>query len=353
MLLMDGSLVIRTDANPSIGSGHVVRCVSIAREARLRGLQVLFAVSDKKSQEVVEGRGETAVIVGGDPRSFNERDAHTVADFAQRVQAVSVLVDSYAVSHSFMDRLHRRCHDSGSQLVYIDDVYTFSEGFVPDPIPWSLDVVINYGFIFSEDQYRNLYGPNVRLCIGPRYAPVRKEFHNAGYIVRNDVGRILITSGSTNPNRTLERMVEGCRLASVDAALDVIVGGQADFDDHVLDGLDATIHRGVSNLAPIMKRADIAISAAGSTLYELACVGVPTIAVPIAENQMGNIRGFDSLGLGLGVAELNWASAAVASDLDTLVRDSRMLRYLSKRMTSCIDGAGARRMLNEFGFLMH
>ena len=97
MLLMDGSLVIRTDANPSIGSGHVVRCVSIAREARLRGLQVLFAVSDKKSQEVVEGRGETAVIVGGDPRSFNERDAHTVADFAQRVQAVSVLVDHCAV----------------------------------------------------------------------------------------------------------------------------------------------------------------------------------------------------------------------------------------------------------------
>lgn len=349
---MNGLLVIRTDANPSIGSGHVVRCVSIAREARLQGLQVLFAVSDERSQEIVEGRGEAAVIVGGDPRSFNEHNALAVADCAQRMQATSVLVDSYAISHSFMDRLHRCCSDVGSRLVYIDDAYTFSEGFVLDPLPWSLDMVINYGFGFSEDQYRHLYGPDVRLCIGPRYAPVRKEFQGAEYTVKDNVERILITSGSTNPNRTLERMVEGCRLASVDAALDVVVGGQADFDDHTLDGLNAAIHRDVSNLASIMKRADIALSAAGSTLYELACVGIPTIAVPIVENQMGNIRGFGSLGLGLGVVELNWTSAAVASALNTLAHDSRVRRSLSKRMTSCVDGAGARRMLDELGFLL-
>lgn len=329
---------MRVDCGPGIGAGHLMRCLSVAREAEPLGAEVTFLVSGPESASLAASSGINAMQVGGDPFVLGCEDAGRILELANPGDAV--LVDSYAVSDEFFGALAGR----GLRVAYMDDRYLFSAGALDRPRRWDIDVVVDYGFRVEELGYGDVYaGAATRLLLGPRYAPVRRGFREAAARRgRDGVQHILVTSGSTNPDRSLERMVEGC-LSACGLPLDVIVGALSEFDGSPFPSDRVSVHRGVGDLAPLMARAALAVAAAGSTLYELSCVGVPTVACPIVENQRGNAKGFSRSGLGISLGS-GWTADDVKNAVASLDGDQAAARRFHEAMLGAVDGRGSRRI---------
>ena len=338
------SIVVRLDANSKIGSGHAMRCLSVVAEMEALGAEVVFAVSDDESAEFVEARGGMVHVLGGAWSELGDEDAIALARFCHERDAVALLVDTYAATLQFFEQLRERL-DEAIRVAYIDDLYAFDTGRQNYPLKLDVDAVVNYGFGASREVYRAVYESSVDLLIGPSFAPVRPSFK---VIARNRTGafqRVLVTAGSTNPYQALERMVEGVLAVLPDACIDVVQGPLADFDLPGLSIDQVHIRKGVRDLAPLMQRADLAVSAAGSTLYELACAGVPTLACPSVENQIPNAVGYGCSGAGRALTTLSWGSKDVADRLSALLAepDFAHMPHMGRKL---VDGQGASRIAN-------
>lgn len=304
------TVYFRVDGDSSIGAGHIVRCVSIAQEVEAQGGKAVFVSTNEESVKILQKYNFGPLLVGGDSRQFGKFDAQKLASVMN--EGATVLVDSYGVTDEFFDT----CADLGLKVAYIDDMYTFETGSLSDPVRRNARMLINYSFGFSEEDYDNVYkGTSTKLLIGPKYAPVRKVFREkvGQYQVRDKVENVLITTGSTNPNKSLEKMAQGCRDALSDAHISVVVGPNASFDGSLVSKLNLHLIKGATDLSEYMLASDLVISAAGTTLYELYTLGVPTIAVPIVENQLANVRGFKKMGYGLTLVSLSWNAINISN----------------------------------------
>ena len=333
------AVFIRLDGNATIGSGHAMRCLSVANELQKLGVCVRFLVSDEDSRAFVAQRGIQAEAVGGNPLRFVAEDGSRLAAAVGRGSVV--LVDSYAVTPEFFEAAAA----AGAKIAYLDDTYTFERGVLEQPVPYRVRMVLNYGFGFSQSQYEAVYAQTgTKLLIGPRYALVRDLFQPlaGSFEVRSNVERVLVTSGSTNPNGVLERMAAGCVKALPHAQVNVVVGGAAEFDAALVPG-PVVEHRNITNMAPLMTQADLVVSAAGTTLYELCILGAPTVAVPIVDNQLINIQGFSRLQLG-EVLGLGWTPDDVSHAVGKLAESQVYRQNLHQRMCSLVDGTGAARV---------
>lgn len=344
-----GSLLIRADANRRIGSGHAMRCSAVAAEAVRLGCGAVFAVSDEGSAAFAEGLGFPARILPGDARSLGREDAMRLAGLAEELEASCLLVDSYAATDAFFDGLGvaRR---QGVTVACIDDLFTFEEGYRTAPLPRNVDAVVNYSFSASEAAYARAYdGSSADLLIGPTYAPVRRQFRCGPRACRPEVRRILVTTGSTNQGGLLEGLVEACLNAAPEVHVAVVVGKMASYDGPAGGRVD--VLRDVAGMAALMEDADLALSAAGSTLYELAAMGVPTVAVASTENQSLNADGFERLALGPVVLfeEGRFAGGDLGSIVSNLVEDLSARAAMAERGSSVVDGRGAERIVRTLG----
>ena len=334
-----GKMWIRADGGPGIGAGHLMRCLSVSLAAQNAGVDVSFLVSNQWSAQFLASSGVKCAHLDGDSFVLGLDDANRILKHARPHDAV--LVDSYAVSDAFFDGLS----GNGLRIAYIDDRYLFAGGALECPRFWNVDFIIDYGFSADKCSYEDVYaGSRTGLLLGPRYAPVRQVFSESRLHRKQcSTNRVLISCGSTNPKLALEKMVEGC-LAGCDLHLDVVIGALAEFNEELFSTNRITVHRGVRNLAPFMERSAFAISAAGMTLYELSCVGVPTIACSIVDNQTGNTNGFRALGLGVSLNN-DWKVADVKSAVASLVEDKTVLDRIHSAMIETVDGHGAERIV--------
>ena len=321
-----------------------MRCSAVAREIMRFGGEVLFAVSDDESARFVRSMGFSVHILPGDMRSLGRGDGQRLADLADKVGAKCVLVDTYAVTGAFFDALcpFRR---QGGRVAYLDDLFTFRRSYHTEPQERPVDVVVNYSFSASADAYDRVYGNSSVLClVGPTYAPVRSQFRHRSRVCDPKVHKILVTSGSTNKDGLLENLVGVCLRTVPTARVTVIVGKMAVYTGPRGGRID--VLRDVSDMASVMEDADIALSAAGSTLYELATVGVPTVAVASTDNQSLNAEGFEKMGLGPVVRyeEERFVGGDLTAIVSILIEDDDTRAVMAKRGSSIVDGQGASRI---------
>ena len=173
-----------------------------------------------------------------------------------------------------------------------------------------------------------------------------ERFVGVGRNPTSGVSNILVTTGSTNPAGSLERIVRACRMAFPSARVKATVGRFAHFDAGMYGFGQKRVKllHGVSDLAPLMREADLVVSAAGTTLYELCAAGVPSFAVPIVENQLENARGFAEAGCGGALLDLNWAEKELVEGLRSIA-GIEVRRSFCSRMRSVVPGDGARKIV--------
>ncbi|MBL8825804.1 MAG: UDP-2,4-diacetamido-2,4,6-trideoxy-beta-L-altropyranose hydrolase, partial [Planctomycetaceae bacterium] len=185
--------------------------------------------------------------------------------------------------------------------------------------------------------------------ISPEVLQVRQQFRDVPKLA----ARLIVTTGGGNPGGVRESIVAAIETVTGpqrDLTFDVtvVVGPLDDADESLIPAGSRhrwTITRNPANLAELMNQADLAISTAGVTLAELACLGVPTIAVIAAENQTAAARALGKLGaieLAGTVEEL--ADGRLTKLIERLARDPSRRKQLATTAQQLIDGDGVKRI---------
>lgn len=334
-------LLIRVDADRRTGTGHVMRCLALAHAWRDSGGEACFAMASVP--EALEGRVADEgmdVVRLGTPSAESDDAAATLA-VLRRLDCSRLVVDGYR----FGDTYQEAVRGSDVRLLFVDD-YGHAERY-------TADLVLNQNLYATEELYRNR-APYTRLLLGARYALLRREF--AAWSSRSpeqgrDGRRVLVTMGGSDPDNVTLAVLHALESVAEPRLEVTVVAGPA--NAHVQSLRDAAARSphevrllvGVSDMPELMSEADLAVTAAGSTCWELAFMGVPSITVILAENQEPIARSLEDAGVARNAGwgrELEPRALGVA--VAALVGDLAARTTMAERARSLVDGLGASRV---------
>lgn len=341
---VNGRLLIRTDANTRVGIGHVMRCLSLAQAWQDAGGHAIFVMPPELpglESTLKSGRMEVVHLLA---RSGETDDAIETANLARQVGAAWVVLDGY----HFNAEYQRIMNDSGLRLMLIDDTGNHDHYYAR--------IVLNQNLHAKEGLYRRKES-YTQLLLGTRYALLRREFlkwREERREIPEVAHRLLITLGGGEQNEVILKVIHALRQVKGLEALVLLGGKDPDsrkLESH-LDGALSTF-RIVNDLASMPERmawADMALSAGGSTCWELAFMGLPSLVLVLAENQRPVAESLESRGVALN---LGWHALLSESDLvaalSGLIRDYTRRRQMSERGRQLVDGQGAARVVSILG----
>ncbi len=338
----EGTLLIRADANPGMGTGHVMRCLALAQSWQDEGGTAVCAMADP-CPWVRERLMKESVEILRISAPGTEEDARQTAEVARRQAAVWVAVDGYQFGADYQ----RTLKSAGFKILFLDD-YGHA-GY------YCADLVLNQNVSASESAYEHRE-PYTRLLLGPRYCLLRREF-NAWQGWRREVApsghRVLVTMGGSDPKNVTERAIAALNSIKDDnLEATVVVGGsnpRPELLERVAAGVGNKIvlRRDISNMAELMAWADVAVSAAGTTCWEMCLMGLPALLVDLAENQTPVARELDRRGCAIHLGSLpDVSSGKIAEQVDRLLRSEEERQAISLRCRELVDGKGARRVVS-------
>jgi len=302
-------IIIRCDASISIGSGHLIRCRTLARELQRRGAEISFLCRRQPGDLIALLERDFPVMVlpeqplvpcdGLEGRDLygawlgctQEQDAAQCLDALAEagIKSVSWLVtDHYGLDAIWETELISGLAggDPPPMLLVIDDLADR---------PHQADLLLDQNFFgeATEHRYRGLVLPQCHQLLGPHYALLGPEYAQLHPLVppRTELRRVLVFFGGVDPaNLTAQALEALLDPVVTDLAVDVVLGLQSPHRSSVEELVDVrpntTLHGPKASLAGLIARADLAIGAVGATTWERACLGLPCISVPLASNQI-------------------------------------------------------------------
>lgn len=335
-------IYIRTDMNRIIATGHIMRCLAIADAAKTLLEDTTFILSDEQAEDYIKDKGYRTIVLHT-PWDNMESELSIIEELIKRENIRTLFIDSYQVTDSYLKALSKI-----TRVVYLDDLNAFS---------YPVAGIVCYASYWKKFEHSKNY-PNTGLLLGTKYAPLRDAFTKvAPKQIKEKVESILLLSGGTDEYQILENVLKSLDLNEF-LEITVICGRYyREYETLVARYRvweNVHIYQSVNDIENYMKQADLAISAGGTTLYELCACGTPTISFAIADNQLENVHQFDEDGVIAYAGDIRCDD--VVSNVVKLVRkyskDKTHREYRSKKMQSLIDGQGAYRiakaLMNDF-----
>lgn len=276
------NILFRADGNARIGAGHVMRCLALGMAAKQLGVQCKYITADDSFKNIIVRYGFENMILHTDYTDM-ECELLQMGSLIEQFHPDAVVVDSYYVTEEYLKALKKKV-----TLAYIDDIKKFV---------YPVDYLINYNAGAIKLNYATWYKENdvaqPRLLLGERYVPLRREFQN---IVTKEpkrvVSDIFFSAGGADPERVaLQFTKEVLRCEQFAKYRFHLVLGSFEPDIEEIKKISNSfkqivLHQNVQEMSKLMQQCDIAVSAAGSTLYELCACGIPTITYVLADNQI-------------------------------------------------------------------
>ncbi len=321
-----------TEGAPEVGLGHVSRCLALARAALAEGARVsVLAAPDPR----------VAALLAGLPARVVEQP--WPADPAGAIEALralapdAIVVDSYKAAPGFLSALR----SLASPVVAVDDT-------AERPLP--VDVVVNGGVAAESLPYRR--SADTELLLGSRYALLDPSFAEAPERrAAERVSRILVSLGGGLSAEDVAAAIGAADAVLDGGAVDVAAGPYSraarELDAIALASRNrVTIHRDRFGLRDLMIAADVAVTGAGMTLYELSVTGTPAVTVCMADNQRPNAEAFERAGAApsAGRAGEPGLRASIEAALRRLAGDSAARAEVAGRARRLVDGRGAIRV---------
>ena len=320
-------IFIVTEGGKSIGFGHVTRCLA---------LYEAFKDAGAMPKLIINGDGMLkSLLKGRQYKSINWIKRRQV--FLETIRNADVaVIDSYLAG----SRLYRQVAKAVKLPVFIDDY---------NRIDYPAGVVVN-GSIYAERlDYRKR--KKMAYLLGSPYALLRKEFWKAQpKKTGKAVKAILVTFGGSDPrNMTLGvlKALCGCypllkKIVIIGRGFDNIKEIEAEKDKNT----KFVYFPDAAGMKDAMAGSDIAVSAGGQTLYELARMGVPAVSVAVAKNQLDDVLGFEKAGFIDYAGDWKGKSAvsALMGKIEALISDAGKRAYKSRLAKKLLDGQGARRV---------
>lgn len=332
-----GKLIfIRTDANKNIASGHAMRCLTIARALRELGHHVTFLVSDEESVNFLTSQSEASLLCLSSDYHNLENELPQLLSLLKKEKPYALLLDSYFASRHYMESVKAVC-----PLVYLDDLQQFS---------YPADLIINYD-IHTDAAF---YG-DTPVLLGTPYTPLREQFCQVPYEVKKEVSEILISTGGTDPDNSAARIFESFSASRAFSSKKLtfhILTGSMNPNKTSLYALSKKeprliIHENIEQVASLMSSCDLALSAGGTTLFELCAVGVPTLSFSVSDAQYHCVHAFSDAGIIPYSGDVREGAAFYERLLSMSIKiaESHAARVrLSARMKQFVDGQGAQRI---------
>lgn len=368
-------VLIRCDASLAIGSGHVMRCRNLARALQRRGAEVLFLcreqVGDLKSLLVDEfgvltlhplpdpkpnlafrvGRDLYAAMLGC-PQNQDADDCLTTLSEAEAGPFQWLVVDHYGLDQTWEQRM---CEGLSTMQGVVPRLLVFDD--LADR-PHRAEVLVDANRLdpIAIDNYGSLVTSGCRLCLGPAYAPLDPLFAQLHPLApqRRILRRVLVFFGGVDQaNYTALALEALCHPGLACLAVDVVLGSAAPHSASIQKLAQQRPHtelyQGLPSLAGLMLRADLSIGAAGTASWERTALALPTVVIPVADNQRQGAQTIAEVGAALFVdlEEAEDPFHQLIKVLLTLQDRPELLSQLSDRARALGDGHGLGRLLTS------
>lgn len=332
-------LLIRADAGQVAGTGHVMRSLALAQAWRKAGGKATFvaAVLPTALDDLLRSHGFAIARI--EAQTGDIEDVLQTADHARKIGAECVVVDGYRFGPDYQ----RALKENGLRLMVVDDNAHLDM--------YKADIILNQN-IFADEEMYTAKASGAGLLLGPRYALLRDEFTQwTGWerTIAPSARNLLITMGGSDAENVTLKVVRALNKTGLSELPTRVVVGPANRHraDILRESQGTEILTEVESMSELMAWADIAISASGTTCWELAFMGLPSLLLVLADNQSSTAEGLNRAGVAknLGRGSLISEDKITVSLMD-LVGSSARRREMSEAGRQLVDGQGASRVVD-------
>jgi len=338
------NIFIRTDASNNIGTGHVMRCLTLADELRQKGTDINFICRERPGNLIsyIENRGYKVHQLPGDIDI--ETDRRLIKEIVSKCETKPdwVIIDHYDIDISWEYPLREHV----KKIMVIDDLANRRH---------DCDLLLDQNYSKKENRYNGFIPENCVQLLGPEYAILRPQFQKARDNLRErdgGVNRILIFMGGVDPKNITSKALRAIHMLDrSDIVVDVVIGNLNPYHDEIkilTSKIPNTIcHHNVEDLAKLMSSADFCIGAGGTTTWERCCVGLPAITIILAENQKDISESLDKEG---AIINLGWyqniTEYNIKEVVEGLIDNPQKMVSMSDKSRSLVDGEGVIRVVD-------
>jgi UDP-2,4-diacetamido-2,4,6-trideoxy-beta-L-altropyranose hydrolase len=307
------NICFRVDASVNIGSGHVMRCVTLAEQLRKYGAEIFFICREHKGDLIEWIQLEKGFSVYSLPKT-EETNPHDMLNWlgtsceidAQEtrniIESFDFKVDWLIIDHYSLDICWEQLlRGNVEKIMVIDDLANRYHD-----CDLLLDVNLH---CCMEKRYQSYIPDHCLTLLGPNFALLRDEFYNVIHKKRDgQIRRVLIFYGGSDQTNETDKMLEALKpVLPKEVKLDVVVGGINQNKDQIQSKVskfpNASYYCQVNHMASLMNEADLVIGAGGGTQWERCYLGLPSIVTVVAENQFEITQAVESTG---AILNLGW-----------------------------------------------
>jgi len=335
-------IVSRTDASVNIGTGHVVRCLTLADEIRQEGPDISFICCEGPGNLIsyIENRGYKVHRLPGEIDIETDRRLTKEILSKYEIKPDWLIIDHYGIDISYEFSLR----ENVKMIMVIDDLANREH---------DCDLLLDQNYSKNDNRYNGLVPENCIQLLGPEYALLRPQFQRErGNLKKRDSGinRILIFMGGADSKNITSKALRAIHtLSRSDIVIDVVIGNLNPHHDEIKiltsKMLNTSCHHNVENMAELILTADLCIGAGGTTTWERCCVGLPTITIILAENQKDISESLDKEG---AIINLGWYYNVTENNIkeiiEGLIDNPQKMVSMSDKSRRLVDGKGVNRV---------
>ncbi|MGD8272826.1 MAG: UDP-2,4-diacetamido-2,4,6-trideoxy-beta-L-altropyranose hydrolase [Desulfobacterales bacterium] len=337
------NLIIRADGNARIGSGHLMRCLTLAQGWRSKGGKVTFITACNNHAFLRRLYQEEFQVVKLREPYPNTGDWRITSKILSDIPDGWVVLDGY----HFDSKYHCQIQETSHRLLVIDDSNHLDI--------YHANILLNPNI--NAENLHYTHEPYTRPLLGTRYFQLRSEFlkwRNWRRSIPRLARKVLVTLGGGDADNQTLKSIQAIQESEVEGLEATVVIGPDNPNFEELNSaacgskLPMRLISNAENMSELMAWADLAISAGGSTCCELAFMGMPVLVITIAENQRTVAEGLDQEG---AVVNLGWYAditpTHISRKLSVLAKDKDLRAAMSKRGRALVDGRGNERVLKD------
>lgn len=361
------NVVFRCDASIQIGTGHVMRCLTLADELARQGAKCHFICRKhegnlidfivQKGYEVykleivhldnhIKGGVEPILFHSEWLGSSQAEDAKQTIDIISNIEPEWLIIDHYALNDYWEQKLRPHCNN----ILVIDDLADRKH---------DCDVLLDQTFGRDKQDYQHLVPDHCKVLCGTTYALLRPEFSKwRQYSLKrrknNALEHILVNLGGVDKDNLTSKILNTLKQAplSDSCKITVIMGSTSPWIDAVKKKAEqlpwhVEVKTGVSNMAELIANSDLAIGAAGSTSWERCCLGLPTIMLVIADNQVDVANSLNAINAVKVVLSNHSLTQVIHEYLSDLIQVPEELKAMSQSSAGVLDGHGTYKVIEK------
>jgi len=355
-------VVFRVDASMQIGTGHVMRCLTLAEELQNKAAEIYFICREMPGHlaDFIRDKGHHVYLLSNDEINDqqsrqdsdsylswlgveSQQDAIETGEVLKNIEDVDWLViDHYAIDEQW-EAVQR---DLVKKILVIDDLANRSH---------VCDVLLDQNFYHNfKTRYTGLLPDGCEQLLGPAYSLLRKEFRETRKKINRlnkEVKRLFIFFGGVDASNMTERVLQAIINSDVEKiSIDAVIG-KTNPHKQQIEKLCATnknivLHIQIDDMARMIAQADLCIGSGGTVTWERCCLGLPAIAYSVAENQRQLLLDSAKAGLVYVPDEDNPAAEDIVCDLKSMLHNSCLREHISQAGFAAVDGKGAVRVTN-------